>query len=93
MEKGVILYPCYFDSDLRRSEGRRVSQGSGASHPEPMDIERILKANQIPFNRESKSHPSFWWKHQGRFIVDYSGPKSVLINLIGNALKGSGKKT
>lgn len=93
MDKGVILYPCYFDSELMRSEGRRVSRGTGVAHPEPGDIERILKANRIPFTRESKSHPAYWWKHQGRFVVEHTGSKGELIALISSGLKNAEKKS
>jgi len=93
MNKGVILYPCYFDSELMRSEGRRVSRDMGVTHPEPGDIERILKSNNIPFTRESKSPPSYWWKHQGRFVVEYPGTKHELISLISSGLKSAGKKS
>ena len=93
MDKGVILYPCYFDSELMRSEGRRVSRGTGVAHPEPGDIERILKANRIPFTCESKSHPAYWWKHQGRLVVEHSGSKGELIALVSSGLKNAGKKS
>ncbi len=92
MDKGVILYPCYFDRELMRSEGRRVSLDTGVSNPEPGDIERILKANKIPYVREPKSHPAYWWKNQGRFVVDYTGPKRELIALISTGLKNRGKQ-
>jgi len=92
MDKGVILYPCYFDSELMRSEGRRVSHDTGVAHPEPGDIERILKANRISFTRESKSHPAYWWKHQGRFVIEYPGSKGELIALVSSGLKNAGKK-
>lgn len=87
----MILYPCYFDSELMRSEGRRVSLDTGVAHPEPGDIERILKAKKILFTRESKSHPAYWWKNQGRFVVEYPGPKKDLIALVSSGLKNRGK--
>ena len=61
-------------------------------HPEPGDIERILKANRISFTRESKSHPAYWWKHQGRFVIEYPGSKGELIALVSSGLKNAGKK-
>jgi signal recognition particle subunit SRP19 len=87
MDKGVILYPCYFDSDLMRSEGRRVPRTSGVQNPDAGDIERILKKNHIQYSREPKSHPAYWWKGQGRIIVEYTGSKGDLIHLIGSSLK------
>lgn len=87
MDKGLVLYPCYFDCDLKRSEGRRVPRSAGVQNPEPAVIERILTKNHIVCKREPKSHPAFWWKGQGRIIAEYSGSKAELINLISHALK------
>lgn len=92
MNKGQILYPCYFDSDLRRSEGRRVPGSLSVQSPAPGDIERILKSHRIRYQRENRSHPSFWWKQEGRFVVEYDGTKRDLIRLIGTSLRDS-KKT
>lgn len=86
MDKGVVLYPCYFDRDLMRSEGRRVPRLKGVQNPEPGVIERILIKNNIKCRREPKSHPSYWWKGQGRIIAEYSGNKGELILLVSNAL-------
>ncbi|PWR71059.1 signal recognition particle subunit SRP19/SEC65 family protein [Methanospirillum stamsii] len=87
MDKGVILYPCYFDSDLTRTEGRRVPRSKGVQNPEPVAIERILKKQKIPYNREQKSHPSYWWKGQGRFVAEFTGTKGELINIVSMGLK------
>jgi len=91
MDKGLILYPCYFDSNLTRKEGRRTPLSLSVQNPVPDEIERILKSNQIKFQKEKKTHPSFWWKHEGRFIAEYEGSKQSLITLIGEALKKTGK--
>jgi len=89
MDKGLVLYPCYFNSSLKRSEGRRVPLLSGVQNPEPVIIERILTRKQVPFRREKKSHPSYWWKGQGRIVADFKGTKGELIRLISNELKNS----
>lgn len=92
MDKGLILYPCYFDRSLKRSEGRRTSRAMSVQEPSPSTIERILKSNKITFTHEEKSHPAYWWKREGRFMVDYTGTKRELISIIGKALSDTGKK-
>ena len=92
MDKGLILYPCYFDRSLKRSEGRRTSRAMSVQEPSPSTIERILRSNKISFTHEDKSHPAYWWKHEGRFMVEFTGTKSDLITLIGKALSDTGKK-
>ena len=92
MDKGLILYPCYFDSSITRNEGRRTPLSLSVQSPVPEEIERILKSNKIRYQREKKAHPSFWWKHEGRFVVSYEGSKQSLITLVGDALKNTGKK-
>jgi signal recognition particle subunit SRP19 len=70
-----------------RSEGRRVPRTGAVAHPDPGEIERILKVHNIAYIREMKSHPAYWWKHQGRFLVDFQGTKKDLISLISADLK------
>jgi signal recognition particle subunit SRP19 len=87
MDKGLILYPCYFDSTITRKEGRRTSLSFSVQNPVSDEIERVLKSSRILYQKEKKSHPSFWWKHENRFIITYEGSKQDLINLIGKSLK------
>ena len=87
MEKGLILYPCYFDAKLMRNEGRRVAKQESVQAPAIPDIERALAACGVKYRREKKSHPSWWWKHEGRVIAECEGPKTVLLQKVATELK------
>jgi len=87
MEKGLILYPCYFDVKLMRKEGRRVPKGQAVLAPAIPDIERALATCGVKYRREKKSHPSWWWKHEGRVIADCEAPKTDLIHKVAAELR------
>lgn len=87
MDKGLILYPCYFDAKLKRNEGRRVSRAVAVQTPAIQDIERALASCGVKYRREKKSHPSWWWKHEGRVIADCSGPKTSLLMQVAEELR------
>lgn len=87
MEKGPILYPCYFDTSLQRSQGRKVAQNTGIPAPALLDLERALKTSGIRYQIEKKSHPAWWWKNEGRIRVEYEGSKCDLLRTVVKALK------
>lgn len=92
MEKGLILYPCYFDAKLMRNEGRRVPRESAVQAPAIPDIERALASQGIPYRREKKSHPAWWWKHEGRVIAECTGPKSELLSKVAIEIRKNAPK-
>ena len=87
MEKGLIHYPCYFDAKLMRNEGRRVPREQAVFAPAIPDIERALASCGVKYRREKKSHPSWWWRHEGRVIADCEGPKTELLCKVATELK------
>ncbi|PKL59013.1 MAG: signal recognition particle protein Srp19 [Methanomicrobiales archaeon HGW-Methanomicrobiales-4] len=87
MENGLILYPCYFDVKLSREEGRRVTRESAVLTPAVPDIERALASCGVKYRREKKSHPSWWYKHEGRIIAECAGPKTDLLKKVAIELK------
>jgi len=38
-----ILYPCYFNANLMRSQGRRITRSRAVKDPSLADIERAVK--------------------------------------------------
>ena len=38
-----ILYPCYFNANLMRGEGRRITRSRAVKDPSLADIERAVK--------------------------------------------------
>lgn len=84
----LVLWPEYFDSNLTRSQGRRVS--SEISVPDP-SCENIFKISRkmglYPEIENDKSHPSTWYKNNGRVIIKKNGAKTEILEAIGNDLK------
>jgi signal recognition particle subunit SRP19 len=83
-----ILYPCYFDSALTRDDGRRVSRSRAIKEPTLGDIEKAVKRCHIRYRTEQKSHPAYWWKHEGRIVVSWEQGKEKLLATVAGALEG-----
>ena len=81
------LYPCYFDSALTRSEGRRVSKDLARETPKTRAIHKAAKKSGLSARiEEDAHHPAFWWKGEGRVVVEWKGTKEDLIKKIAQKL-------
>jgi signal recognition particle subunit SRP19 len=83
-----ILYPCYFDAGLTRGEGRRVPRSRAIKEPTVADIEKAVKRCRLMCRTEQKSHPAYWWKHEGRIVVNWEQGKEKLLATVAGALEG-----
>ncbi len=88
MHGARILYPCYFDSALARSEGRRVPRSRGVKGPTLGDLEKAVKKCRLKYQVEQKSHPAHWTRREGRLIVVWSEGKEALLQKIARCLEG-----
>ena len=83
----LVLWPEYFDSNLSRSQGRRVS--SEIAIPDPT-CEKIFKASRkmglYPQIESDKSHPSTWYNGSGRVVIRKTGKKTKIIEAIARNL-------
>ena len=87
MKDERILYPCYFDAGLLRSEGRRVSKSRAVKNPTIADIERATKKAGLQFRIEQKHHPSYWWKREGRLVINWNKSKEKLLKMVAGNLE------
>jgi signal recognition particle subunit SRP19 len=91
MAKGVkgecILYPCYFNASLSRSEGRRVPRTLGAKGPVINDIERALKRANVKYRVDEHHHPAYWIRREGRIIAEWHEKKESLIRKVAQKLE------
>jgi signal recognition particle subunit SRP19 len=83
-----ILYPCYFNGALKRSEGRRVPLKAGVKSPSLAELERALKRSGLTFHAEDKPHPAHWERHEGRVVVDWKKGKETLIKKVAQQMGG-----
>ena len=79
-DKPLVIYPEYFDFNLKRSEGRKVPVNISVKRPHVDDIGTDVK-------KSSKSHPSNWSAEQGSINLFYEGKKMELLHKIGKELK------
>jgi signal recognition particle subunit SRP19 len=82
MEKERILYPCYFNGALRRSEGRRVPQSLAQKGLLLADLERAVRKSGLTCRTEQNPHPAFWSKHEGRVMVPWDQSKEILLKTV-----------
>jgi signal recognition particle subunit SRP19 len=86
MEDERILYPCYFNKDLKRKEGRRVPVSAGISKPDTQDIYKAAKKMGLSARTGESKHPAHWTEKGGRIIVSWKGSKEILIKKIAEKL-------
>lgn len=82
MEKERILYTCYFNGALKRSEGRRVPQSLAQKGVLLGDLERAVRKSGLTSRTEQNSHPAFWSRHEGRVVVQWDKSKEVLLKTV-----------
>ena len=82
-----ILYPCYFDAGLARTQGRRVPRGMAVTGPTMEDLERAVKRCGIKHRKEPKSHPAHWFRREGRIVAEWKGTKESLLKKVAAKLE------
>ena len=86
-DKPIVIYPEYFDLNLKRSEGRKVPINIAVKKPNIEEILAIVKALGSDVLKSSKSHPSNWHLELGSINLFYKGTKVSLLHKIGKELK------
>ena len=86
-DKPIVLYPEYFDFNLRRSEGRKVPINISVKKPNVDELYSITKNIGTKVTKSSKSHPSNWSAELGSINLFYEGKKMALLHKIGKGLK------
>lgn len=83
----IVIYPNYFNSNISRTEGRRVSIDLSVPNPSIDDIIKVCeKLGLNPEVEYEKTHPKNTLA-RGRIIVDKRGSKRKTLNAIATELK------
>ncbi|MHA2501677.1 MAG: signal recognition particle subunit SRP19/SEC65 family protein [Candidatus Kariarchaeaceae archaeon] len=87
-----VIYPEYFDKDLPRNKGRRVSLDMASDKPTLNKIVYACKKLELEHEvQEDKSFPARWWNHNGRvlLVIDRKDkvPKSTHIDEIAKVVR------
>jgi signal recognition particle subunit SRP19 len=83
----LVIYPEYFDFNLRRSQGRKVPVNQSVKKPTIDEILTVAKPLVNSIDYSSKSHSGNWSSNLGSVIVDYGGSKTSILHKIGIGLK------
>ena len=86
-DKPLVIYPEYFDFNLKRSEGRKVPINISVKRPNVDELYSITKDIGTEVKKSSKSHPSNWSSELGSVNLFYEGKKMELLHKIGKELK------
>ena len=86
-DKPLVIYPEYFDFNLKRSEGRKVPANISVKRPNIDELYSITKDIGNDVKKSSKSHPSNWSSELGSINLFYEGKKMELLHKIGKELK------
>ena len=86
-DKPIVLYPEYFDFNLKRSEGRKIPINISVKKPSVDELYSITRNIGAEVKKSSKSHPSNWSAELGSINLFYDGKKMELLHKIGKELK------
>ena len=70
-DKPLVIYPEYFDFNLKRSEGRKVPVNISVKRPNVDELYSITKDIGTDVKKSSKSHPSNWSAELGSINLFY----------------------
>ena len=82
-----IVYPEYFDSNLKRSQGRKVPLNQSVKNPTVDEIYSIIVDSAILCSKSQKSYSGNWSLSKGSLEVTYDKSKVSLLHKIGKGLK------
>ena len=74
-----ILWPIYFDRRRSRGDGRRVAKEIAVPNASIEEIFKAAKKMGLNPQKEDNSHPSRWWKREGRVVVDKVDKKTKIL--------------
>lgn len=91
-EKALVLWPSYFDSRVSRCSGRRVPRKDAVEAPSARMLYDSVRALGLDCILElEKAYPRYWYRREGRVLVEPRMSKSELIVKVAEELKGLAK--
>lgn len=92
-EKAVVLWPSYFDSRVTREKGRRVPRKDAVEAPTSHMIYEVVKSLGLDCILElEKSYPRYWYRSEGRVLVEPKLKKTDLVKKVASKLKSMPKQ-
>ena len=91
-ETAIVLWPTYFDSRVSRCYGRRVPKRAAVEAPSARMIYDSVRALDLDCILElEKAYPRYWFRREGRVLVEPKMKKSELIAKVAAGLKDISK--
>ena len=92
-EKALILWPSYFDSRVTRDKGRKVPKRDAFEAPTAHMVYEVVKSLGLDCILElEKSYPRYWFRSEGRVLVEPKLKKKDLIKKVASKLKSMPKQ-
>ena len=87
-EKAIVLWPTYFDIRSSREDGRRVPRRDAVEGPTAQMLFEAVKSLKLDCILElEKSYPRFWFRNEGRVLVEPKLKKPELMRKVATRLK------
>lgn len=87
-EEAIVLWPSYFDLRVSRGDGRRVAKKDAVDSPTAGMLFESVKALDLDCILElDKAYPRFWYRREGRVLVEPKLSKKELLAKVAEKLK------
>jgi signal recognition particle subunit SRP19 len=87
-EKAIVLWPSYFDLRVSREGGRRVPKKDSVEAPTAGMLFEAVKSLGLDCILElEKSYPRFWYRREGRVLVEPKLNKKELVSKVAAKLR------
>ncbi|TFG70434.1 MAG: signal recognition particle protein Srp19 [Methanomassiliicoccus sp.] len=87
-EKAIVLWPTYFDVKISREDGRRVPRRDAIDAPTAHMLYQAVRALNLDCILElDKAYPRFWYRKEGRVLVEPKLDKKKLVAEVAAKLK------
>ena len=83
----LVVYPEYFDFNLKRSQGRKVPLNQSVKKPTTDELFVVSKPLVTSVEKSEKSYSGTWVANSGSLKMNYDGSKTSLLHSIGQSLK------
>ncbi|MCJ7489328.1 MAG: signal recognition particle protein Srp19 [Thermoplasmata archaeon] len=87
-KKAIVLWPSYFDSRVSRGSGRKIPKKDAVEAPSARMLYDAARSLGLDCILElEKSYPRFWYRKEGRVLVEPKLKKSELVSKVALKLK------
>jgi signal recognition particle subunit SRP19 len=87
-ENAIVLWPSYFDSRVSRASGRKIPRKDAVEAPSARMLYDAARSLGLDCILElEKAYPRFWYRKEGRVLVEPKLKKARLVSQVAAKLK------